>query len=73
MLFRSGGKKGKKGPGRAGGGPNRALPAGQPSALPPGAPPPAALPKGLGQLPQGFPPAPGRQQPPDPFGLRRPR
>jgi signal recognition particle subunit SRP54 len=67
------GKKGKKGPGRAGGGPSRALPAAQPSALPPGASPPAGLPQGFPQLPQGFPPAAERQQPPDPFGLRRPR
>jgi signal recognition particle subunit SRP54 len=62
------GKKGKKGPGRAGGGPSKAgkqLPQGTPQL-------PQGLPQGFPQLPQGFPPA-GGQQPPDPFGLRRPR
>ncbi len=48
-------KKGKKGkgPGRAGGGPSRQLPAGLP------------------QLPTG--PSPRQPEPPDPFGLNRPR
>jgi signal recognition particle subunit SRP54 len=73
----SSGKKGKKGPGRAGGGPARDSAGGGPSrALPPAASPgatPSALPQGFPQLPQGFPQAPGRQGPPDPFGLRRPR
>jgi signal recognition particle subunit SRP54 len=64
----SSGKKGKKGPGRAGGGPARALP----PAASPGATP-SGLPQGFPQLPQGFPPAAGGSQPPDPFGLRRPR
>ena len=64
----SSGKKAKKGPGRAGGGPSRALP---PAASPGTAP--SGLPQGFPQLPQGFPPAPGRSAPPDPFGLRRPR
>jgi signal recognition particle subunit SRP54 len=64
----SSGKKGKKGPGRAGGGPSRALP---PAAAPGAAP--TGLPQGFPQLPQGFPPAAGGSQPPDPFGLRRPR
>ncbi len=59
------GKKGKKGPGRAGGGPSKQ------KALPqaPGLP---QLPPGFPELPQGFPQV-GQQQPPDPFGLRRPR
>jgi signal recognition particle subunit SRP54 len=77
----SSGKKGKKGPGRAGGGPSRALPpAASPGAAPTGLPQaaapgttPSALPQGFPQLPQGFPPPPGRSGPPDPFGLRRPR
>ncbi len=69
-----GGKKGKKGPGRAGGGPSKAKapPSGQPQ-LPPGMPQlPQGLPQGF-QLPPGFPPAPGGGNGPDPFGLRRPR
>jgi signal recognition particle subunit SRP54 len=60
------GKKGKKGPGRAGGGPSKQ------KALPPATP---QLPQGFPQLPPGLPqgfPQVG-QQPPDPFGLRRPR
>jgi signal recognition particle subunit SRP54 len=63
------GKKGKKGPGRAGGGPSK-VGSKNGGALPqqPGSP---QLPQGFPQLPQGFPPA--GQQPPDPFGLRRPR
>ena len=56
----SGGKKGKKGPGRAGGGPSSKKPT-APQAVPPG------FPQGLPQLP------PAGQAPPDPFGLRRPR
>jgi signal recognition particle subunit SRP54 len=58
------GKKGKKGPGRAGGGPSKA------KALPQQGIP--QLPQGFPQLPQGL-SGPGQQQPPDPFGLRRPR
>lgn len=63
------GKKGKKGPGRAGGGPAKALRPGALPQLPPGMP--QGLPQGF-QLPDGF---PGQAPPsgPDPFGLRRPR
>ena len=76
------GKKGKKGPGRAGGGPSKALPpgpgAGPATGLPNGLPQgrPTGLPKGL-KLPEGAPPPPapnrGGGNGPDPFGLRRPR
>jgi signal recognition particle subunit SRP54 len=70
------GKKGKKGPGRAGGGPRPVQAPGAPGARPSGGLPgtgPGGLPPGFPQLPQGFPPATGGGQPPDPFGLRRPR
>jgi signal recognition particle subunit SRP54 len=81
---RAQGKKAKKGPGRAGGGPTpkggkKAAPAaGGTPQLPPGMP---QLPPGMPQLPKGFPQLPGGQPPfgrppatgPDPLGLRRPR
>ena len=59
------GKKTKKGPGRAGGGPSKpkALPAGDGLQLPPG----------LAALPPTADRAPATDLPPDPFGLRRPR
>jgi signal recognition particle subunit SRP54 len=67
------GKKAKKGPGRAGGGPRPVQAPGAPGARPSGTGAPGGLPPGFPQLPQGFPPAAGGAQPPDPFGLRRPR
>ncbi len=72
---RAQGKKAKKGPGRAGGGPSkpRALPdAPQSPQLPPG--PTGPDPFGLQGRAQGPAQASSRaNEPPDPFGLRRPR